>query len=59
MTMSVLYIVLLGALCAKLSVPVWLVLALGIFLTAVSAEIGDPYRKLKNQKRAGTVPAQR
>lgn len=57
MAMAVLGIVLLGALGAKFGVPVWLLLALGIFLAAVSAEFRDPYRKLKNQDRTDAVPA--
>lgn len=56
MAMAVLCIVVLGALCAKFGVPVWLVLVLGVFLTAVSTELRDPYRKVK-QERAERVPA--
>ncbi len=47
MAIAVLCIVLLGALCTKFGIPVWLALAFGVFLTAVSAEIRDPYHKLK------------
>jgi hypothetical protein len=59
MAMAILCIMLFGALCAKLGMPVWLVLVLGVFLTAVSAEIRDPYRKLKKQELAESncVPA--
>jgi hypothetical protein len=59
MAMAVLFLVLLGALGAKFGMPVWLALVLGVFLTAVSAEIRDPYRKLKKQEGAAVVPAQR
>jgi hypothetical protein len=58
MAMAVLCIVLLGALCARFGMPVWWVLVLGVLLIAASAEIRDPYRKLKKQERAETVPAQ-
>jgi hypothetical protein len=47
MAMAILCIMLFGALCAKLGMPVWSVLVLGVFLTAVSAEIRDAYRKQK------------
>ena len=56
--MTVLCIVLLGALCAKFGVPVWLVLVLGVLLTAVSAEIRDSRREIRKEEIAGTVPAQ-
>ncbi len=49
MAAAVICIVLLGALCAKFGMPVWLALVLGVFLTAASAEIRDPYQNSKHR----------
>jgi hypothetical protein len=47
MAVAVVWIVLLGALFAQIGMPLWLILILGAFAAALSAELGERYSRLR------------
>jgi hypothetical protein len=54
MAVAVVWIVMLGALLARIGMPLWLILVLGAFVVALSPESGDRRIALRVRRRKKT-----